>query len=129
MIKKINHLTRTKILKPWGYYEDITRNSTRVEKILFINKNEEISWQFHNFRKERWKILEGSGTLVRADDINSPVMYCKVFTGDEFEIKEGELHQVIADMGTPIKIHEIQTGTCDETDIVRVRDKYLRESD
>lgn len=52
----------------WGYFEVL--DTFKYDKInlktkkLVINKNMNISYQYHNSRSENWYVLEGSGELI-----------------------------------------------------------------
>lgn len=117
-----------KVEKPWGWYIDLFRSETLVKKILFVRRGEQISFQFHKNRKEVWRFLEGCGTMRLADSVESPSCYFQAVPGELLEIRQGQLHQVIADKEDML-IFEIQSGTtCEENDIVRVgNDKYGRD--
>lgn len=114
-----------KIEKPWGWYIDLFRSETLVKKILFVRKGEQISFQFHKNRKEVWRFLEGCGTMRLADSVDSPSVYFQTVPGELLEIKKGQLHQVIADK-EDLLVFEIQSGTCEESDIQRLEDIYGR---
>lgn len=112
--------------KPWGWYLDLFRSNSLVKKILFIKSGEEISFQYHKKRSEFWRFLDGSATVKLAmSEKETPVTF-SYFPGSTLEIAPYTLHQVIAKENDVIA-YEVQTGECEECDIVRVGiDKYGR---
>ena len=106
--------------KPWGSFTRFTNNEPSTVKILYINKGEEFSLQYHTHREEFWKILEGSPEIIVGDKTihNSKA-------GDEFVIAPHTNHRIRAPIGNVIVL-EISKGQFDEDDIVRIEDKYNR---
>lgn len=105
--------------RPWGNFVRYTNNESSTVKILTINHGEELSLQYHNHRKEFWKVLSGHPILTIGEKkVDGNV-------GDEFEILEKIEHQISAPIDE-VKILEISFGEFDEDDIVRIKDKYGR---
>jgi mannose-1-phosphate guanylyltransferase len=78
-----------------------------------------LSLQYHNKRKEFWKIVKGSG-IVEVQDKKSTL--CE---GDNIVIPLGANHRIEAsDSGCTVL--EISYGSFDEDDIVRIEDDYDR---
>jgi len=107
------------IQRPWGQFEQFTQNEKTTVKVISINKNSSLSLQYHNHRKEFWRILFGFPLVTIGEKkINAK-------PGDEFVIEKKTLHQIEAkDSG--VQFLEIAYGDFDENDIVRVKDKYGR---
>ncbi|MEI7777534.1 MAG: phosphomannose isomerase type II C-terminal cupin domain [bacterium] len=110
------------ISKPWGGFEQFVMNEKVTVKILIVKAGEAFSLQKHANRSEFWKVLEGNPTIQVGNKIE------EAFVGDEFFINENELHRISveAENQTPAKILEIAFGDFDESDIVRLEDKYGR---
>jgi mannose-6-phosphate isomerase-like protein (cupin superfamily) len=106
--------------RPWGSFTRFTNNEPSTVKLLYINKGEEFSLQYHTHRKEFWKIIEGSPEIIVGDMVtHNPAQ------GDEFVIEPGTKHRISAPKDNVVVL-EISTGEFDEEDIVRLEDKYNR---
>ena len=105
--------------RPWGNFRQFTKNTPSTVKILLIKKGEQFSLQFHNERTEFWKILLGSPEITLGDRV------LRATVGDEFKIEPKTNHQVHS-IDTDTEILEISFGDFDESDIVRLKDKYGR---
>lgn len=111
--------------KRWGSYKVIehTFNQDGTEaltKKLHINKGEQISYQYHNSRKEIWTIIKGEAILNKEGEIS------KVSAGDVIKIDEKEKHGIYAE--TDIEIIEVQLGSpLIEDDIVRLEMEWYTE--
>lgn len=105
--------------RPWGNFVRYTHNELSTVKIITVNPHEELSLQYHNKRKEFWKVISGHPTLIVGDNRIS------ANPDDEFEIVQGMQHQIISD-DDEVKILEISFGDFDENDIHRLKDKYGR---
>ena len=105
--------------RPWGSEEIFTDNEPSTVKILTINPGQRCSLQYHNHRKEFWKLIEGNAIV----EINGGKVEAK--TGDEFTVEPKMTHRFGA-KDKPAKILEISFGKFDENDIVRLEDDYGR---
>ncbi len=105
--------------RPWGNFVQFTKNEQTTVKILTINKGEELSLQYHNKRKEFWKVIYGNPQIT----IGEEKIIANV--GDEFEIQEKVNHRIAA-QNDKVEILEIAFGDFDENDIVRLEDRYGR---
>lgn len=107
--------------RPWGGFEQFTKNALSTVKLLTINPGESISLQYHHNRSEYWYVVDGY-PIVRLRDKDyfaSP--------GEEFFIARTEMHRITAQVDL-VRILEISLGEFDEDDIVRVEDDYGRKS-
>ena len=110
--------------RPWGFFENLLEEKNYKVKKLVIFPNEKISFQFHNFRKEKWYVVKGTGKVI----IDKKVFKCK--KGSSFEIEKKEKHSIENNGKSLLEIIEIQSGSnLIEEDIVRLQDKYGRISD
>ncbi|MFA5069245.1 MAG: phosphomannose isomerase type II C-terminal cupin domain [Candidatus Omnitrophota bacterium] len=105
--------------RPWGMFEQFTKQEPVTVKIITVNPNESLSLQFHNKREEFWKMLSGAGDITLGDSI------IPAREGDEFFIEKRQRHRIEA-QDSGIKMLEISFGEFDENDIVRLEDKYNR---
>jgi len=107
------------VQRPWGEFRQFTHNEQSTVKIITVSPNEELSLQFHNKRREFWKVLRGEPVLT----IGEEIVHAK--EGDEFEIGEKVKHRIKGGP-TVVQILEISLGEFDEDDIVRLEDRYGR---
>ena len=108
-----------KDVRPWGQFERFTLNESSTVKILTVNKGEVLSLQTHDRREEFWRVLSGYGTITIGDETHDAA------PGDEFFIAKGTKHR--AEGGEEgLVFLEIAFGAFDESDIVRIEDKYGR---
>lgn len=105
--------------RPWGMFARFTNNEPSTVKLLYINKGEELSLQYHTHREEFWRIIHGSPKIIIGDSVFHPN------EGEDFTIAPHTNHQISAPVDNVI-ILEISKGQFDEGDIVRVEDKYNR---
>jgi mannose-6-phosphate isomerase-like protein (cupin superfamily) len=105
--------------KPWGSFEQFTKQDPVTVKIITVNPNESLSLQYHYKRSEFWKILSGEGELTLGDSV------IDARQGDEYFIEKKQKHRIKA-KESQVKILEISFGDFDENDIVRLEDKYNR---
>lgn len=105
--------------RPWGSFKRFTNNEKSTVKILFVNPNEKLSLQYHNHRKEFWRIIAGNPQI----QIGDKIITTKI--GDEFEIPEKTNHRIIGG-NEKAEILEISFGEFNENDIVRLEDQYGR---
>ncbi len=105
--------------RPWGWFETIEESENYKLKKIFINSNQQFSLQYHNNRDEHWIIVAGSG-IITIENSSFPVQF-----NESFLISKGKRHRLKAsDDG--ILFYEVQTGICNEDDIVRIEDDYGR---
>ncbi|MBU2590233.1 MAG: phosphomannose isomerase type II C-terminal cupin domain [Nanoarchaeota archaeon] len=106
--------------RPWGKFEQFCCNEAVTVKIITVKPNSKLSLQYHNYRDEFWKVIEGTGQIVLGDQT------IDVKVGDEFIISKKISHRIIT-TGTVLKVMEISFGKFDEKDIVRLEDEYKRK--
>ena len=107
--------------RPWGSFTRFTNNEVSTVKLLYINKGEETSLQYHTHREEFWKIIKGNPKIVVGDNVYSPS------EGEEFKVLSNTSHRISAPENDVV-ILEISKGEFDEDDIMRIEDKYNRET-
>lgn len=98
-------------------------------KILIVEKEKRLSWQFHHRRSELWKVIGGEvGLITSPDDRQRELQIRRV--NDVITLKQGERHRLVGLKGWGI-VAEIWQHTdperpSDENDIVRVEDDFGR---
>ena len=109
--------------------ENIKIGGKLSPKILVVNPNSKLSWQYHHRRAEIWKVFRGEVGVSRSfDDNQNPLI--KLVTGDQIRLKKGERHRLIglSDFAVIAEIwqHTDPNNPSDEKDIVRLSDDYGR---
>ena len=110
--------------------KEINLDSLKISpKILIVEPNQRLSWQFHNRRKEIWKVYRNEVGVIR---------YLTNFENDLIIKKEGEVihfdnqerHRLVGlkkiGVVAEIWIHTDLNNLSDENDIVRLSDDYKR---
>ena len=136
--------------RPWGGFFVISEDNAQVfsniyfnglnteelkvsgklsPKILIIEPNKRLSWQYHHRRSEIWKVVSGEIKVVTShDDIEKKENILK--EGDEIRLSKGERHRIIGmdeyAVVAEIWIHTDKDNPSDENDIVRVQDDFDR---
>jgi len=105
--------------RPWGSFTRFTNNELSTVKLLYVNMGEQLSLQYHNKREEYWKVVSGNPQITIGDQV------IDAKEGDEFNIGLNTNHRISAPVDN-VTILEISTGEFDESDIVRIEDKYGR---
>lgn len=109
--------------KRWGKYKVIehtvyNNGDEALTKKLFLNKGQQISYQYHNHRKEIWSIIRGEGILY----YNGEKRVVKA--GDVVNLKEKEKHGIMA--VDDLEIIEVQLGSpLVEDDIIRLEYDWI----
>ena len=98
-------------------------------KILIVEPNSKLSWQYHHRRKEIWKVFKGNIGISRShDNKQNPIV--KLDEGDQVKLEKGERHRLIGldDYAVLAEIwqHTDSNHPSDENDIVRLDDEYGR---
>ncbi len=106
-------------IKPWGEFREYAHNEEVTVKTILVKKGERLSLQHHAQRSEFWRILSGSPLITIAETT------VQAHAGDEFTVPPAINHRIEA-TDTDVLVLEIARGLFDESDIVRVEDKYNR---
>ena len=136
--------------KPWGgflvinesqaqdfvnkFFDGLNIDSLKIggklsPKILIVNPNSKLSWQYHHRRAEIWRVYKGRvGVSKSMNDNEKPMVILN--EKDQIELKQGERHRLIGldDFGVVSEIwqHTDRDNPSDENDIVRLSDDYGR---
>jgi mannose-6-phosphate isomerase-like protein (cupin superfamily) len=105
--------------RPWGEFVKFIENSPCTVKVITVNKGESFSLQYHKSRDEFWHVISGSGVATIGIEKKD------IVSGQEHFIPRETLHRIEAGSEDVVFL-EISYGEFDESDIVRVEDKYNR---
>lgn len=99
-------------------------------KILLVEPDKKLSWQYHFRRAEIWKLIKGEASIIRSEtDIEGESQ--NMITGEVVNLKQGERHRLIGlqDWGivAEIWLHTDPNHPSDEEDIVRINDEFGRK--
>ena len=107
------------IKRPWGQFDQFTRNEATTVKVHSINPHSSFSLQYHNRRAELVRVLFGHPIITIGEKkINAK-------PGDEFMIERLEKHRIETN-NDAAQILEIAYGDFDEDDTIRIEDNYGR---
>lgn len=111
-----------KMIRKWGYYEDLdVQEKYKIRKLVF-NPGDAISRQYHMERSETWIIISGIG-FVRLEEEDT-MTEMEVGAGDIIEIPVGTTHKVynLSEENLLVAL-ELQRGNCTDDDIIRIDDE------
>lgn len=148
---KFFSIVEENIEKPWGAYwvidnqdlkafikkffengkiiEEQSQKHNLSPKILLVEPSKRLSWQYHHYRSEYWKVLAGPIGVVRSqDDHEGEIKIHEV--GEVIELGVEERHRIIGleNWGVIAEIwkHTNHEKPSNEDDIVRVQDDFGR---
>ena len=98
-------------------------------KILIVDPEARLSWQYHHRRAEIWRVYRGKVGIIRSNDDDQKPLYT-LNEGDQVRLKKGERHRLIG-LEKQALIAEIWQHTdpknlSNEEDIVRLQDDFGR---
>jgi mannose-6-phosphate isomerase-like protein (cupin superfamily) len=116
------------------YFDNIPVDQLKISgklspKILIVQPEKRLSWQYHHRRAEIWKVVEGPvGIITSPTNEQGPLK--RYQPGDQITLQKGERHRLIGldDWGIVAEIwqHTDKEHPSDEDDIVRVEDDFGR---
>ena len=112
-------ITQQTIEKPWG--KEVIWASTKdyVGKILIIEKNSQLSLQYHSKKTETILLVSGD-LVIRGED---GVELACLKPGGSYHIAPNTIHRFCA-LDTTVTLIEVSTPELD--DVVRIEDDYGR---
>jgi mannose-6-phosphate isomerase len=98
-------------------------------KILMVQPNKRLSWQYHHRRAEIWKLHAGTaGVVTSKTDEQGSVK--KLSVGEVIRLEQGERHRLVGldgwGMVAEIWQHTDLKNPSNEDDIVRLQDDFGR---
>ena len=106
--------------RPWGSFRVLLDEEGYKVKRIVVSPQQRLSLQCHRYRREVWHILSGCGMMQVGNRV------WEVFEGCQVDINEYEVHRVTNESKEPLIFLELQTGICQEDDIIRIEDDYGR---
>ncbi len=104
----------------WGNFKILLDEPNVKIKKITVNPSSRLSLQLHKHRSEWWKIIQGKGMVqVGASE-------WLLEEGDTVNIGKLEVHRITNEADDPLIFVEVQTGECQESDIIRIEDDYGR---
>lgn len=98
-------------------------------KILLVQPDKRLSWQYHHRRAEIWRVIGGTaGVVTSLTDVEADKVELK--SGDTIRLSQGQRHRLVGtkEWGIIAEIwqHTDANNPSDENDIVRVQDDFGR---
>jgi mannose-1-phosphate guanylyltransferase/mannose-6-phosphate isomerase len=119
--KRTEHVSHTRVYRPWGYYESIDAGERFQVKRIMVKPQAALSLQMHHHRAEHWVVVSGTAKVTCGE---------KQFLVAENEstyIPVGTKHRLENPGKMPLHLIEVQSGGyLGEDDIVRFEDRYQR---
>jgi mannose-1-phosphate guanylyltransferase/mannose-6-phosphate isomerase len=119
--KRTEHVSHTRVYRPWGYYESIDVGERFQVKRIMVKPQAALSLQMHHHRAEHWVVVSGTAKVTCGE---------KEFLVAENEstyIPVGMKHRLENPGKMPLHLIEVQSGGyLGEDDIVRFEDRYQR---
>ena len=106
--------------REWGSFEVLLDDPEIKVKKIVVHKDKRLSLQLHTKRQELWYVASGSGEVQKGNNL------IDISAGDEVSIDKYEVHRVKNNGLIDLVIIEIQTGVCQEDDIIRIEDDFGR---
>src|SRR5882672_1920581 len=63
------HVSHTRVYRPWGYYESIDAGKRFQVKRIMVKPRQALSLQRHRKRAEHWVVVSGKALVTRGDDV------------------------------------------------------------
>ena len=110
--------------------KEINLDSLKISpKILIVEPNQRLSWQFHMRRKEIWKVYRNEIGVIRSlTNFENDLIIKK--EGEVIHFDNQERHRLVGldkiGVVAEIWIHTDLNNPSDENDIVRISDDYKR---
>jgi mannose-6-phosphate isomerase-like protein (cupin superfamily) len=109
-------------IRPWGKFRAYPHENAGSLKIITVNPGASLSLQFHHRRSEFWVALDRGLEITVGEKVWRPRR------GEEIYIPLEAPHRLRCVGRSPARVMEIWLGNSDESDIVRIEDKYGRTS-
>ncbi|MBL0739760.1 phosphoheptose isomerase [Chryseolinea lacunae] len=116
------------------FFPDIELDTLRISgklspKILMVQPDTRLSWQYHFRRAEIWKLVAGTAGVVTSEtDEQGSVQTLAL--GEVIRLRQGQRHRLVGLNGwgmiAEIWQHTDAANPSDESDIVRVQDDFGR---
>jgi len=116
------HVSHSRVYRPWGYYEAVDSGEHFQVKRLMVKPGHKLSLQLHRRRAEHWVVVSGRARVTRGEE--TFLLERNQSTYIPVEVK----HRLENATDEPLLVVEVQSGTyLGEDDIERFEDRYKRE--
>lgn len=110
-------------------FDELKISGKLSPKILMVQGDQRLSWQYHHRRAEIWKLVGGEAAVVTSQtDEQGNLKKLKI--GEIIRLRQGERHRLVGLKGwgmvAEIWQHTDASNPSDESDIVRVQDDFGR---
>jgi mannose-1-phosphate guanylyltransferase/mannose-6-phosphate isomerase len=120
-LKRTEHISHTRVYRPWGYYESIDTGERFQVKRIMVKPGEALSLQMHHHRAEHWVVVSGTAKVTCGDE------EMMLSVDQSTYIPVGVKHRLENIAKEPLYLIEVQSGNyLGEDDIVRFEDRYKR---
>lgn len=116
------------------FFDGLNANSLQIggklsPKILIVDPDVRLSWQYHHRRAEIWRVYKGTAGIIRSfTDKQGEIE--TLIEGDQIRLKQGERHRLVGlkerALIAEIWQHTDANNPSNEEDIVRVSDDFGR---
>ena len=121
MISPEPQIPSGRVLRPWGWYEQLASGDQYLVKRLLIHRGQRLSLQRHHHRCEHWVVVAGNGELQVGEEAITATAGTSVF------IPQGAIHRAQGGLAD-LEIVEVQRGSwLSEADIERLADDFGRK--
>lgn len=118
---RTEHLTHTRVYRPWGYFENLDSGPGYLVKRIMVKPGAALSLQMHYHRAEHWIVVAGTARVTRGAEVKDLEKNQSIY------IPLGESHRLENATEEPLHLIEVQSGDrISEEDIVRFEDRYKR---
>ena len=119
---RTEHLSHTRVYRPWGYFENLDSGPGFLVKRIMVNPGAALSLQMHHHRAEHWIVVSGVARVTRGDELSM------IERNQSIYIPLGATHRLENPSDKlPLHLIEVQSGdVISEDDIVRFEDRYKR---
>ena len=107
--------------RPWGSFKILLDEPNVKVKKITVEPKQRLSLQLHKNRDEWWKVIVGEGEMQVGNSI------FPISVWDTVEIERYQVHRVENTGDVDLVFVEVQTGECQEDDIIRIEDDYNRD--
>lgn len=115
------HISHTRVYRPWGYYESVDAGERFQVKRLMVRPGQGLSLQLHRKRAEHWVVVSGTARVTRGEETITLTENQSTF------IPLGTRHRLENPGEAPLLVVEVQSGSyLGEDDIERFEDRYNR---
>ena len=119
--KRTEHVSHSRVYRPWGYYESVDAGQGFQVKRLMVRPGQALSLQLHRRRAEHWVVVSGRARVTRGDEVFALEENQSTF------IPLGTRHRLENEGPAPLFLIEVQSGSyLGEDDIERFEDRYGR---